>query len=93
MLIRKYPLAKVLYESYCAAHDPESLQDWYVQEDDYGAQALHHVERAMAATTLERRQQILGILKLFHNNGIIFLIKVSFFRDPSQDMSSSGFLP
>ena len=78
MLIRKYPLAKVLYESYCAAHDPESLQDWYVQEDDYGAQALHHVERAMAATTLERRQQILGILKKFHNNGIIFLIKVSF---------------
>ena len=72
MLIRKYPLAKVLYESYCAAHDPESLQDWYVQEDDYGAQALHHVERAMAATTLERRQQILGILKLFHNNGIEF---------------------
>jgi hypothetical protein len=26
MLIRKYPLGRVLYESYCAAHDPESLQ-------------------------------------------------------------------
>ena len=59
MLIRKYPLGKVLYESYCAAHDPESLQDWFVQEDDYSAQALHQIERAMAATRTETRQAIL----------------------------------
>ena len=49
MLIRKSKLGKVLYESYCGAHDPESLQDWYVQEDDYGSQALHQIERSMAA--------------------------------------------
>ena len=59
MLIRKYPLGRVLYESYCEAHDPESLQDWYVQEDDYHSQALHQIERAMAATRTETRQAIL----------------------------------
>ena len=59
MLIRKYPLGKVLYESYCAAHDPESLQDWYVQEDDYGSQALHQIKRAFEAERTETRQAIL----------------------------------
>ena len=43
MLIRKSKLGKVLYESYCAAHDPESLQDWYQQEDDYASMALLQV--------------------------------------------------
>ena len=43
MLIRKSKLGKVLYESYCAAHDPESLQDWYQQEDDYASLALLQV--------------------------------------------------
>ena len=43
MLIRKSRLGKVLYESYCAAHDPESLQDWYQQEDDYASLALLQV--------------------------------------------------
>ena len=61
MLIRKYPLGKVLYESYCAAHDPESLQDWYVQEDDYGSQALHQIKRAFEAERTETRQAILGM--------------------------------
>ena len=66
MLIRKYPLGRVLYESYCEAHDPESLQDWYVQEDDYHAQALHQVERSIAATRNETRQAILvNVQELF----------------------------
>jgi len=39
MLIRKYPLGRVLFASYCRQHDPESLEDWHVQEDDYTALA------------------------------------------------------
>ena len=66
MLIRKYPLGRVLYESYCEAHDAEALQDWYVQEDDYHSQALHQIERAMAATRTETRQAILiNVQELF----------------------------
>jgi hypothetical protein len=43
-----------------------NIQDWYVQEDDYSAQALHQVERAMAATRTETRQAILvNVQELF----------------------------
>ncbi len=59
MLIRKYPLGRTLYETYCAANDPDSLQDWYVQEDDYASQAKHQFERAVAATRTETRLAIL----------------------------------
>jgi len=39
ILIRKYPLGRVLFASYCKQNDPDSLEDWYVQEDDHAALA------------------------------------------------------
>lgn len=68
MLIRKYGLGKVLYESFLASYPPDSdsLLDWYVQEDDYANQALYQIERAMAASRTETRQAILvNVQELF----------------------------
>ena len=45
-MIRKYPLAKVLYLSYCRQHDEVGLEDWFIQEDDFLNLAKHHFVQA-----------------------------------------------
>ncbi|XP_066993327.2 vacuolar protein sorting-associated protein 16 homolog isoform X2 [Anabrus simplex] len=39
LTIRNYPVAQALYLKYCRDHNPETLRDIYVQEDDFNAQA------------------------------------------------------
>ena len=45
ILIRKFPLGKILYLNYCKQHDVDGLEDWFVQEDDFlNLAKLHFAE-------------------------------------------------
>ena len=55
ILIRKYPLATVLYQAYCRESDLDALEDWYVQEDDFVAQAKRNLSQAYESTRSEVR--------------------------------------
>lgn len=39
MTIRSFPVAQSLYIKYCKEHNTEALNEIYIQEDDFGAQA------------------------------------------------------
>ncbi|XP_049939915.1 vacuolar protein sorting-associated protein 16 homolog isoform X2 [Schistocerca serialis cubense] len=39
LAVRNFPMAQALYIKYCRDHNPETLRDIYVQEDDFNAQA------------------------------------------------------
>ncbi|XP_040579137.1 vacuolar protein sorting-associated protein 16 homolog isoform X1 [Lepeophtheirus salmonis] len=59
MLIRKYPLGKVIYQNYCQQYDLDALNDWYVQEDDFPALASDSFRRAWESSRQEERLAIL----------------------------------
>ncbi|GLH07116.1 Vacuolar protein sorting-associated protein 16 homolog [Gryllus bimaculatus] len=47
LCIRNYPVAQALYLKYCRDHNPETLRDIYVQEDDFLAQASFFVRESL----------------------------------------------
>lgn len=47
LCIRNYPVAQALYLKYCRDHNPETLRDIYVQEDDFMAQAAFFVRESL----------------------------------------------
>jgi hypothetical protein len=55
ILIRKFPLGKVLYLSYCKQHDVDGLEDWFVQEDDFLNLAKYHFAQAYKSSRSEIR--------------------------------------
>ncbi|XP_059091268.1 vacuolar protein sorting-associated protein 16 homolog [Tigriopus californicus] len=54
-LIRKFPLAKVLYVGFCADNDPEALEEWFIQEDDFTSLAQFSFKRAYDSGTMDQR--------------------------------------
>lgn len=54
-LIRKFPLAKVLYVGFCADNDPEALEEWFIQEDDFTSLAQFSFKRAYESGTMDQR--------------------------------------
>jgi len=67
MLIRKYELGKVLYESYCQTNeDAEALQEWHLQEDNYMSQAVSSFQQAVAASNPDTRMaKLINVHELF----------------------------
>ena len=56
ILIRKNPQGKVLYERFCGElGDYEALEDWFVQNDDFAAQAKQCLVAAASASGLTTR--------------------------------------
>lgn len=39
MTIRNFPVAQALYIKYCKEHNPQALNEIYIQEDDFNSQA------------------------------------------------------
>ncbi len=55
ILIRKYPLGKLLFENYCRQHDDDALEDWFVQEDDFVSLARRTFVQAHDTNRYETR--------------------------------------
>ena len=68
IMIRKYPLAKVLYCGYCRKlEDTDALEEWFVQEDDFAALASKNFEQAHDTHRLETRMtRLVGAQENWH---------------------------
>lgn len=66
MLVRKFPLAKTLYEAYCRTLGDSNgaLLDWYIQEDDFGAQAALAFQRTMSSDTARPETRIAHLISV-----------------------------
>ncbi|KAI7815095.1 vacuolar protein sorting-associated protein [Rhyzopertha dominica] len=47
MTIRNFPVAQALYIKYCKEHNPQALNEIYIQEDDFNSQALLFVMESL----------------------------------------------
>ncbi|KAK9884939.1 hypothetical protein WA026_009175 [Henosepilachna vigintioctopunctata] len=47
MTIRSFPIAQALYVKYCKKHNAQALNEIYIQEDDFGAQAEMFIMQSM----------------------------------------------
>ena len=45
IFLPRYPLGRLLFESFCREHDDDALEEWLVQEDDFAALAARSFQQ------------------------------------------------
>lgn len=64
MTIRNFPVAQALYIKYCKEHNPQALNEIYIQEDDFNSQAQLFLVESLDPEVRLKCKNLVGKLPL-----------------------------